>query len=265
MNEWWLLVLFAVFMIGLTKSGFGSGIGLLIVPMMVIAMTHIPGRGEKAALGFMLPLLIVGDLIAVWQYRRQFSVAHVQALFPGTIGGVVVGALLLWWFEKQHAEMTSALVRLEIGFECVLLVGLHFWRVWRGVDRLFRPRPWQSLLTGTFAGASSTIAHAAGPIVALYLLPQKLDRRTYVGTTAMYFFLLNTAKLPAYAMSGAFADASPASTLIFAPLVLIGAVFGRWINRRLSDKAFSNIVYGATFVLGIYLLIDATTRLRHLL
>ena len=61
------IVWLAVFLIGVTKSGFGSGVGLMIVPMMAIAMGHIPGRGSEAALGLLLPLLIIGDLIAVWQ------------------------------------------------------------------------------------------------------------------------------------------------------------------------------------------------------
>ena len=68
----WSIVFLAVFLIGVTKSGFGSGVGLMIVPMTAIAMGYIPGRGSEAALGLLLPLLIAGDLIAVWQYRRLF-------------------------------------------------------------------------------------------------------------------------------------------------------------------------------------------------
>ena len=45
----------------------------MIVPMTALAMAHIPGKDEKAALGLLLPLLIAGDLIAVWQYRHLFN------------------------------------------------------------------------------------------------------------------------------------------------------------------------------------------------
>src|SRR5580693_507323 len=81
----WATVFLAVFFIGLTKSGFGSGLGLLAVPMITLAMAKIPGRGAEAGIGFMLPLLIAGDLIAVWQYRRLFSLEIVKRLLPGSI------------------------------------------------------------------------------------------------------------------------------------------------------------------------------------
>ena len=62
----------------------------------------------------------------------------------------------------------------------------------------------ESTLVGAAAATSSTLAHAAGPIIALYLLPQRLDRQLFVGTCAIYFFILNTAKLPPYYFSGMF-------------------------------------------------------------
>ena len=36
----WLVVFLAIFLIGVTKSGFGSGVGLMIVPMTVMALGH---------------------------------------------------------------------------------------------------------------------------------------------------------------------------------------------------------------------------------
>jgi uncharacterized membrane protein YfcA len=205
----------------------------------------------------MLPLLIGGDVIAVWQYRHLFSLNIVKKLLPGTLVGVIIGGLLLWWFEQQQENVAAALIRLEIGFECILLVGLHWWRVARGLGQtVYVPKPWQSFLTGAFAAVSSTLAHAAGPIIALYLLPQKLDRQLFVGTCAIYFFILNTAKLPAYYASGLFDNVSPVTTWRYVPILIVGAVFGYWLNRRLTDRLFSTIVYVITFLLGWYILVD---------
>ncbi|HEY7089077.1 MAG TPA: 3-ketoacyl-ACP reductase [Tepidisphaeraceae bacterium] len=257
---WWVLAGSAIFLIGLTKSGFGSGVGLMVVPMMAIAMGHIPGRGAEAALGLMLPLLIAGDLIAVWQYRRLFSLGIVKKLLLGTLVGVIIGGLMLWWFH-QHKDLVGALIRIEIGIESILLVGLHWWREWRGLQEHLIPEPWRSHLTGGFAAVSSTLAHAAGPIVAMYLLSLRLDRALFVGTCAIYFFILNTAKLPVYAWSGQFAHASPLFALQFLPLVVAGALAGVWLNRRMSDKLFGRIVYVITFLLGWYVMIDGAWQL----
>lgn len=260
---WWSLALAAIFMIGVTKSGFGSGVGLMIVPMTALAMTHIPGRGPAAALGLLLPLLIAGDLLALWQYRELFAAAGklniIWRLLPGTIAGVALGSLLLWLLHelgRTHEALAAAVIRIDIGLESVVLVGLHWWRVSRGRHGIYVPKMWHSHLVGGASAVSSTMAHAAGPIIALYLLPQEIDRQLFVGGCAVYFFLLNTAKLPAYAMTHQFANASPAFALRFLPVVLAGAAFGFWLNRRMNDRLFSKVLYAITFALGWYILGD---------
>lgn len=276
---WWAIVFFAIVFIGVTKSGFGSGVGLMIVPLTAIAMGHIPGRGSEAALGLLLPLLIAGDLIAVWQYFHLFYPKEsggargldVQArrmiwrLMPGTLVGVIGGGVLLWLIHSR-GDLVNALIRIEIGCESILLVSIHWWRMYRGVQHWLMPEPWRSGLTGGFAAVSSTLAHAAGPIIAMYLLPLGLDRQLYVGTCAVYFFILNSAKLPAYYASGQFAHAQISFTMKFLPLVIIGAIIGRWLNKRMSDKFFTRIVYIVTFALGWYILADGILRLfgRHI-
>jgi len=259
MNWWWLLVFLAIFLIGVTKSGFGSGVGLMIVPMTVVALGHTPYTAA-AALGLMLPLLVFGDLIAVAQHRRHFDWANVRRLAAGSVVGVLLGGLLLWWFHQQQ-HLVVPLIKLEVGLESVVLVGLHWYRSWHGLTAATAPGPLKSTATGVFAGASSTLAHAAGPIIALFLLPQRLDRRVFVGTCAIYFFLLNTAKLPAYAGSEMFSGATLRLSLYLSPLVVAGALFGFWVNRKLNDELFSRLVYVLTFVLGWYLIWDAAVAL----
>ena len=259
---WWAIAFLAIFLIGLTKSGFGSGVGLMVVPMMALTMPHIlPARGERATLGLVLPLLVSGDLIAVYQYRRLFSRQIIRRLMRGTIFGLILGGLLLAWFHNKPPAVATLLIRLEIGLEAVVLVGLNWWRTLNGGPSIHRPSVWKDDAVGSLAAASSTLAHAAGPIITLYLLPQKLGRDVFVGTSAIYFFMVNTAKLPVYWYGGLFADASPLFSSRFLPIVIIGAVSGWWIKTRISDLLFSRLVYTITFVLGWYLLIDAAFKL----
>jgi uncharacterized protein len=263
---WWAVVLLAIFLIGVTKSGFGAGVGLMIVPLTTIAMGHT-SRGSEATLGLMLPLLIAGDLLAVWQYRRFFTsrsaaVDVLRRLAPGMIVGVILGGLLLKWLHSQ-ANLVGALIRIEIGVESIGLVALHWWQVTRGEKARLLPEPWRSRLTGAFSAVSSTLAHAAGPIIAMYLLPMRMDRQLFVGTCALYFFILNTAKLPAYFGSDMFTRAPISFSLQFLPLVFAGALFGFWLNRRISDRAFTRIVYFVTFCLGWYVLAEGTLMLVH--
>jgi uncharacterized membrane protein YfcA len=155
------------------------------------------------------------------------------------------------------------LIKIEVALESVVLVGLHWWRVWRGQALHVTPSFTRSTVTGVFAGVSSTLAHAAGPIIALYLLPQKLERRLFVGTCAVYFFILNTVKLPAYRQAEMFDADVMVLALKTLPLVAAGAVFGFWVNRRMNDELFSKLVYVITFALGWYLLYDGVRGLQR--
>ncbi|HEX8325641.1 MAG TPA: sulfite exporter TauE/SafE family protein, partial [Tepidisphaeraceae bacterium] len=175
----WIVICLAVALIGIAKSGFGGGLGLIVVPIVTLALPmagQYEGqyRGDDA-LGLLLPLLIVGDIIAVWQYRREVSWPLVGRLMPGAIVGILIGTWLIWLL-KNDAKLAASLINLEIGFESMLLVGLSWYRQWHGRQQKLLPEPWRAIGTGTFAGASSTLAHAAGPIIAMYLLPLELGR-----------------------------------------------------------------------------------------
>jgi uncharacterized membrane protein YfcA len=261
---WWAVIAFCALGIGVTKSGFGSGMGLMHVPLLTIAIGHTD-RGTDASLGFLAQLLVLGDVIAVYQWRRQLTGSIVKRLIPGTLMGVVLGSTILWAFHyyKRDPEVVSALLQIEIGFECMLLVGIHWWRQYRGVQTHLLPEPTRSHLTGTFAGTSSTLCHGAGPVIAAYLLPLRLDRGSYVGTSALYFFILNSAKLPFYYYLGQFGKAGLGLTARFMPLVVVGAFAGVWLNRRMNDKLFTKIIYIVTFLLGVYILGEGTWTLAH--
>jgi uncharacterized membrane protein YfcA len=225
-------------------------------------MGHTQRFRATDALGLMLPLLLAGDVIAVWQYRHLFSLRIVRRLLPGSAVGVAVGGLVLWWFHNRPPRYVAPLIKLEVALESIGLVGLHWWRVWRGQHLRPAPGMAESTVVGAAAGASSTLAHAAGPIIALYLLPQRLDRQLFVGTCAIYFFILNTVKLPPYYLNGMFSRDLTLLAAKLLPLVFAGAAFGAWVTRRMNDVLFSKIVYALTFALGWYLLFDSVRALR---
>jgi len=259
----WLIVLGAIALIGIAKSGFGGGLGLIVVPLCAIGLAPM-GYSPEAVLGLLLPLLMVGDIISVVQYRNEVSWSHIRRLLLPAALGIILGGVLLYILKTQSdPQLVASLIRLEIGVESMLLVALSWWRVRRGVQVKLLPEPARSISTGLFAGISSTLAHAAGPIVAMYLLPLNLDRRLFVGTCAFFFFIANWAKVPVYFQAGLFENVEWRFAVYGAPLVLIGAVFGRWMNKRLSDKLFTRIVLWTTFLLGIYLVIDGTTGVLH--
>ena len=259
----WIIVGFAAFLIGLTKSGLGAGLGLIVVPICALALGHT-SRGSEAALGLLLPLLITGDLLSIWQYRKLFSFRLIKPLLVPTAVGIALGSVLLAYIHGRDAQLVNALVRLEIGVESVVLVGLHWYRQWRDDEHRLMREPARSIVAGTYTGISTTVAHAAGPVVAMYLLPLKPERRTFVGTTALFFAMANTAKLPTYYFAGQFDRTEPSFIVKFLPCVLAGALAGFWLVKRMTDLSYLRFVYYATFSIGAYLVADGTRLLATL-
>jgi hypothetical protein len=265
MDWWpWALICFAVFLIGLTKSGLGAGLGLIVVPMTAIGLGHTP-RGSEAALGLLLPLLLFGDCLSVWQYRRVADFSLVRRLVLPTLIGIALGSVILWLIHNQSAQLVGTLMRLEIGLESIFLVALNWWREYRGEQHKLLREPLRSWLTGSFIGVSTTLAHAAGPIFATYLLPLKPPRQVFVGTAACFFFIANAAKIPTYIFAGQFAKAEFSFTVMFFPLVVAGALCGFWLIKKLTDFAFLRFIYYATFAIGVYLVVDSAVALVRMM
>jgi uncharacterized membrane protein YfcA len=108
---------------------------------------------------------------------------------------------------------------------------------------------------GMVAGAVSTVNHSAGPIVTVYLLQEKLEKRKLVGTLLLYFLLINTAKLPTYLTLPMPPNGTPlinahtlADSIWFIPLIPLGTLAGAWMNKRISEKPFAAIMYVAAAI-----------------
>ena len=76
----WVLLAVAAALVGFAKTAIG-GAGALAV---VIFAAALPTRASTGAL---LPLLLVGDLVAVAVYRRHASLSTLLRLLPGVLPG----------------------------------------------------------------------------------------------------------------------------------------------------------------------------------
>ncbi len=247
----WIGAGVAALLVGMSKSGFGTGAGVLAVPLMAVVL------GPAAMLPAMLLLLLAGDVIGIRQYVRDDDRRDLLILLPGLAAGVVLGSALLGWFlALPDAELWLRRVTgvLAIAF-VTAQVGLLEFRGAQGERRpVYRPRLWHGVSIGACAGITSTLAHTGGPFVALFLLPQMLDRRVFVGTVLKFFFAANLLKLVPYARQGLLTVRAVSTALPLLPVVAAGALGGAALNRRLSDSRFRLAVYLLTLLSGAYLM-----------
>jgi uncharacterized protein len=247
-DAWFYLVAVpAILLVGISKGGFGSGAGMFATPLMALVVP-IP-----RAAAILLPILVVMDIAGLWAYRGTFSRENMRVLIAGGLAGVLLGALTFRYIDESWLRLILGM--LAIGFV-----------VQRYLSRAaMHPAPRSTakgLFWSIFSGTTSTIAHAGGPPLAIYLLPQRLDKRVMVGTTVVFFAIINAAKLVPYTWLGLFDAANLATSLVLAPLAPVGIWLGVVIARRLPQETFYRICYGLLLLVGAKLLWDGARGLQ---
>jgi uncharacterized membrane protein YfcA len=231
---------------GISKGGFASGGGNLAVPAMALL---IPA-GQAA--GIVLPILCAMDIVGIWAYRRDWDRRLMLILAPGALVGIGLGAL-------AFGELSDRAVKTIIGTVAVLFT-LHAWgRAW--LARGMAAAPPGENRTAAFAaslvsGFTSTLAHAGGPPLAVYLLPRRYPRALLNATTVMFFALVNYVKLVPYALLGQLSATNLSTSLLLLPTAPAGVLLGLWLSRRVTDALFYRIVFALLFVTGLKLLHD---------
>jgi len=247
----WLAAAAAAVLVGLSKAGFGSGAATLAVPLMAAAL------GPAMMLAVMLWVLIIGDVFSVIHYLDKHDRRNLLILVPGLLIGVATGYLVLGWFLRLRDG--EVWMNRLVGLSSVAFVGVQFYRGLRerrlGVESVpYTPRAWHGVGLGAFAGLTSTLAHAGGPIINLFLLPQKLEKEVFVGTVIKYFFIGNLVKLIPYFSQGLMTRQAAIVSLLLLPCVVLGTLSGVYLNRRFNDHVFRIVVYSLAFCIGLYLL-----------
>jgi uncharacterized membrane protein YfcA len=241
MEPWqWVLALAGSFAIGVSKTGI-SGLGMLAV---VIFANLLPA---KLSAGFVLPMLVMADVVAVTSYRRHAVWSHLWRLFPWTALGVLLGFLTMGRIDNRQAGWL-------IGIIVLALVVLHLVRRARAKEGEPEHAWWFAPVIGVLAGFTTLVANAAGPLMVIYLLAMRLPKMEYMGTGAWYFMLMNLFKVPFMINLGLVTTESIKGNLLLAPAVLAGALIGRVILRKLNQKLFENLALLLSVAAGLNLL-----------
>jgi uncharacterized membrane protein YfcA len=238
-----VLFAFAALLIGFAKTSIG---GLASISVAIFAYL-MPTRESTAAI---LLLLLVGDVVAVWHYHRDADLGLLKRLIPAVIPGLALGAVFL-------AVVDDTVLRRTIGVLLLVLAALQLALQWRGTadaPPIGHSRT-AGAVTGLAAGFATMTANAAGAVMTLYLVARGVEKRRFLGTSAVFFLVVNLCKVPFSAGLGLFHTSTLARTALLAPLVVIGAFVGLHSARRLSQARFDQAVLAATVVSALVLVV----------
>jgi uncharacterized protein len=213
----------AAIVTGFAKSGL-PGLGILIPALAAMAM---PAR---ASTGFILPVLIEGDGLAVAYWRRKASWPSLLRVLPWTALGIVAGYFLM-------GLISDAVFKPLLGAMILAIVALDLVRRIAKLDLRVQSRAFAAVI-GILAGAFTMIANAAGPVMTIYLLSMGLSKDEFVGTGAWFYFIINLFKLPFSIALGLVTWSSFKIDLALLPLVLAGSAGGILVMKKLPQKVF---------------------------
>jgi uncharacterized membrane protein YfcA len=234
----YLVAVPAVTSLGLSKGGF-SGLGTLAVPLMALAVSPVQ------AMGILVPILLTQDVVTLWSYRRNWDGDILKVMIPGQIAGVCIAWALA-------AYVPDAAIRLAVGAIAVGFTLTH----WFGAAVLLRlrPSPFAGFMWGGASGIGSFLANAGAPPFQIYVLPQKLDKETFVGTYSVFFASSNALKVVPYFLLGQLSVPNVQTSLLLLPLAIVTNIAGVWLVRRTPSEFFYRIVYALIFLIGIELI-----------
>ncbi|GAA4917091.1 sulfite exporter TauE/SafE family protein [Nesterenkonia rhizosphaerae] len=234
----WLLLSLGALTVGLAKTAV-PGAGTLAV---IFFASALPARESTAAL---LVLLIIGDLFAIWMYRRTVDWGILRRLVWPVLAGVAIGTFFL-------GVASDAMVRRVIGAILLGLLGVTMWRRRQAKVRLGRTAGYGF---GWLGGFTTMVANAGGPVMSLYLLGMRLDVKTFLGTAAYFFFAINLIKVPFHVGLGLLNLEVLSIVVLLVPLVVLSAFAGRWMASRIPQRAFEILVLCFTAAGAVYLLL----------
>jgi hypothetical protein len=245
----YVLAVPVVLLIGISKGGFAGGLGTIGVPLLALAVD------PREAAGVLLPILCTMDLFSTWSFRKYWDRKNLAILLPAGVAGIAAGA---WLFHSLNVDM----IRLLVGILALYFVGHFVVNLLR--RRLPAPRPahrGRGYFWGSLAGLTSTVAHAGGPPLSLYLLPQRLNKTYLVGTTVIFFATINYVKLVPYAWLGQLSPGNLLTSLVLLPLAPIGVRLGVFLHHRVPETIFYWLCYGLLLVAGIRLCYQGAVNL----
>ena len=235
------IVVTTALLLGMAKTGV-QGAGMLSVPLLAIAF------GGKASSGLMLPMLLMADVLGVWYYHRHASFKYLKILFPWAALGVIVGS---WAGNYIPEDMFRTIMATIIIASLVVMVWLELGGTEKIPDTIYF-----GAIAGFLGGFTSMIGNLASTVMVVYFLSMKLPKNNFIGTAAWFFLVVNWFKVPFHVwVWHTITTDSWILALQLTPAIIVGAVAGVFLVRKMTETVYRWFIVGMTLVAAVVMML----------
>jgi uncharacterized membrane protein YfcA len=235
-----LIIFIAAIFVGLVKGGLGPVAGALIVPLLSTSMP------VTQAVGLTLPLLLVGDWIALPIYWRKWDTKELRLLVPGGVFGIVMGIALLTTLPDSALRHVLGVFTLTVAAYKLISDSLS--------DVQYTPRRWHAVLAGWGSGFGSALANVGAPPITAYLLLRRLTPTFFIGTTVVFFLIMNLLKFPVFLAANVITAHQLVGIVWALPLIPVGVWGGKRFVQWIDPKKFERLMLVLLIGVGLSLL-----------
>jgi uncharacterized membrane protein YfcA len=238
----WVIILICGLLIGMSKTGV-PGISMVVVPALAFIF------GAKQSTGVLLPILILADVFGVSYYRRHANWKHLIRVIPWAVIGLFVA---LWIGKLVNDEQFKNLIAILV----FLSIGLMLWHDKRKGTTFFPDKWWFAASMGILGGFATMIGNVAGPVFAIYLLAMHLEKKSFIGTGAWFFMIINLIKFPLQLFVwNNITTETLMIDLITLPTIALGAFLGIKVVKLIPEKTYRGFVIVITAFSAFLLLV----------
>jgi uncharacterized membrane protein YfcA len=234
----WTLAVLAALLIGISKAGLSS-ISILHVLLLAAAF------GSKSSTGVLLPMLIVGDILAVVYYKRSVQWSALLRLAPYVMTGILLGV----WIGKDLDE--AIFKKMMASIVLIIVLGMVYLekKPLQNVSSSF----WVSSIVGITTGFTSMVGNQAGGFATAYFMSMRLPKANFISTFAWLFLFINLFKLPFHIFSWHTVTwSSLGINLFLLPVQIIGFYLGVYIVRQLDEARYRTLILWLTVAAALF-------------
>jgi len=237
-----VLAAISVLILGMSKSGFGAGLGI-VAPPLIASQSSL-----TEALAILLPLLIAIDLVGLRRFLKNADWRILKiVLLPAGVG-MFLGYLFFSVITTQILSLSIGIFTLLFLVQSLLMSRLNL--------REAKPYPWLGRVMGCISGFTSFVAHIGGPPITIYMLRERVPPIVYTSTLGIFFTVLNFGKLLPYAHLDLLNLDQLATSILLLPVVPVGVYLGFYLAQKISVKWYYIIVQIFLLLASVKLIAD---------